>query len=234
MNLNPPSPAPGGGNFPTTQWTVIVDAVSDNPARAKEALEKLCAAYREPIVRWFRRKDYYQDPEDLTHSFVAYLIEKNLLNKVTPRTGLFRAFLAVTMQKFLWDVWDKAGAQKRGRDVEKVSLSENDVDVQADGHADSELDVDFALVIHRKVMDALTPPEELKPYIFQKDSSEGWEAIAARAGKTSTAVRQEVGRLKRRHWERFRDEVAQIVTPANRAEETRYLYELLFRNLPSE
>ena len=229
------SPDPGGGSaFPTTQWTVIVDAASTNPARARAALEKLCVAYREPIMNWFRRKDYYEDPEDLTQSFVAYLIEKSLLNKVAPRTGLFRAFLADTMQKFLWDTWDKAGAQKRGRDIEKVPLVENDADILADGHAESQLDVDFARVIHRKVMDALVPTDELKPYLFQKDSSEGWEAIATRLGKTSETVRQEVCRLRRSHWKRFQDEVAQIVTPANRAEETRYLYELLFRNPPSE
>jgi hypothetical protein len=229
------SPAPGGGSaFPTTQWTVIVDAASSDPARAREAFARLCDAYREPIMNWFRRKDYYEDPEDLTQSFVAYFIEKSLLNKVAPRTGLFRAFLTDTMQKFLWDTWDKAGAQKRGRDIEKVSLVENDADMLADGHADSQLDVDFARVIHRKVMDALVPTDELKPYIFQKDSSEGWEAIATRWGKTSESVRQEVCRLRRSHWKRFQDEVAQIVTPANRAEETRYLYELLFRNPPSE
>jgi hypothetical protein len=223
-----------GQPFPTTQWTVIVDAVSTNPDRAREALERLCGDYRQPIVNWFRRKDFYQDPEDLTHSFVGFLIEKNLLNKVAPRTGKFRAFLADTMQKFLWDSWDRNGAQKRGRDVEKVSLSENDFDVGADGHGDSQLDLDFALIINQKVMAGLTPRPELKPYIFQKDSEEGWETIATRLGKKSTAVRKEISRLRRNHWELFRDEVAQIVTPANRAEETQYLYELLFRNAPSE
>ena len=220
-----------GSAFPPTQWTVIVDAACSNPERAREALEKLCAVYRQPIVNWFRRKDFYQDPEDLTHSFVAYLIEKSLLNKVLPRTGKFRAFLIDTMQKFLWDSWDKNSAQKRGREVEKVALGDNDIDVEADCQADSQLDLDFALVIHQRVMDALAPKPELKPYIFQKDASEGWDEIAKRLSKTAPAVRKEVSRLRRGHWEHFRDEVAQIVTPMNRAEETRYLYELLFRNM---
>ena len=233
MEENPPKSGRESA-FPPTQWTVIVDAVSTNPARATEALEKLCEAYRQPIVNWFRRKDYYQDPEDLTHGFIAYLIEKSLLNKVTPRTGSFRAFLADTMQKFLWDTWDKNGAQKRGRDFEKVSLADHDLNVQANNQADSQLDLDFARTIHCRVIKQLTPTPELKPYIFQKDSNEGWDEIAMRLGKTSTAIRKEVSRLRRGHWESFQDEVAQIVTPANRAEETRYLYELLFRNLPAE
>lgn len=223
-----------GAAFPPTQWTVIVDAVSSDPTRAAAALEQLCVTYRQPIVNWFRRKDFYQDPEDLAHSFVGYLIEKSLLNKVTPRSGKFRAFLAATMQNFLRDNWDRNNAKKRGREVEKVSLADYDVGVLADGQVDSQLDLDFALVIHRKVMANLSPRAELKPYLFQKDLSEGWDEIAAQVGKTSTAVRKEVSRLRRGHWEEFRDEVAQIVTPANRDEETRYLYELLFRNLPPD
>ncbi len=220
--------------FPPTQWTAIIDAVSTDPGRACEALETLCRAYRQPIVNWFKRKDFHQDPEDLTHGFVAYLMEKKLLNKIAPRTGRFRCFLATAMQKFLWDTWDKNGAQKRGQGVEKLPLTDNDEDLQAEVQVDSQLDLDFALAIHRTVMDALAPTEALRPYIFQKDSSEGWEAIAARANKSAAALRKEVSRLRRGHWEGFRDKIAQIVTPANRAEETRYLYELLFRNLPSE
>ena len=54
-----------------------------------------------------------------------------------------------------------------------------------------------------------------------------------RFGKTSQALRQEVSRLRRKHWELFRDEVAQISTPSEKTDETRYLYELLFRNLPA-
>lgn len=229
-----PAPTERNAAFPTTQWTVIVDAVSANPTKATEALERLCTAYRQPMVNWFRRKDFYQDPEDLTHGFVAYLMEKSLLQKVTPRTGRFRSFLATTMHYFLRDRWDWNQADKRGGKVEKVSLAENDVDIGVDGHADSQLDLDFALVIHRKVLDRLQPRPELKSYIFQKDSNEGWDEIALRCGKSPVAVRKEISRLRRGHWEQFRDEVAQIVTPAHRAEETRYLYELLFRHLPAE
>lgn len=223
-----------GGAFPNTQWTVIVEAVSVDPEQSRRGLEILCQAYRQPIVHWFRRKDFYQDPEDLAHSFIAHLLAKGLLVKVAPRTGKFRAFLAATMQNFLWDAWDRKNAQKRGREVEIVSLAENDADAGGGGPADSQLDLDFALVIHQKVMAVLVPRPELKPYIFQKDSSEGWDEIATRLGKTSVAVRKEVCRLRRTHWEQFRAAVAQIATPANRADETRYLYELLFRNLPAE
>lgn len=219
--------------FPQTQWTVVVDAVSTDPVRAREALEELCRRYRQPMVNWFRRKDFYQDPEDLAHSFVAYLLEKSLLTKVAPRTGKFRKFLAACMQRFLWDNWDRNNAEMRGGRVEKVGSSDGDQDLETAGVIDSQLDVDFALAIHHQVMNQLAPRDQLKPFIFQKDSSKGWDEIAASFGKTSTAVRKEVSRLRRNHWERFRAEVAQLVDPAERVEETRYLYELLFRNFPT-
>lgn len=220
--------------FPTTQWTVVEEAFSADPKRAREALERLCIAYRSPIVNWFKRKDFYQDPEDLAHSFVAYLLEKSLLKKVETRTGRFRAFLAATMRNFLRDTWDKNRAQKRGHGIEKVPLDENDTDFQLEEDNDNQLDLDFAVTIHERVMGRLSPREELRPYIFDKDPREGWQAVAERMGKTSTAVRQEVSRLRRKHWTMFRDEVAQIVRPEYRSEETRYLYELLFRHPPEQ
>lgn len=233
--MNEPSPSPRDGSaFPVTQWTVIIEAVSGNPEKAQAALEDLCRRYRQPIVNWFRRKDFRNDPEDLTHDFDIYLIGKGLLNKVTPRTGKFRCFLAATLRYFLADFWDKERAQKRGGGVEKVPIDENDVIRGAVGSADESLDADFALEIHRKVMERLSPPEDLKRFIFQKDSSQGWNDIGASLKKTAPAIRQEVRRLRRRHWELFSDEVAEIVTPAQRAEETRYLYELLFKISPAE
>ena len=236
MVTNSPASDPDSA-FPATQWTVIVQAVSTDPEHAdlaQKALETLCAAYREPIVKWFRRNDYKQDPEDLAHSFIEYLIEKNLLKKVAPRTRRFRFFLAASMRYFLRDTWDKNGAQIRGGDAEIVSFAANDIDVGADGQVDSQLDLDLALDIHRKVMKALAPPEALKPYIFQKDSSEGWDEIAARLGITPDAVRQRVHRLREQHWVRFSDEVTQITTPEDHDKETRYLYELLLKHLPAE
>ena len=221
-----------GSAFPKTQWTVIIDAVSASPERGREALEELCQLYRQPIVNWFRRKDFYQDPEDLAHSFVEYMLEKGLLEKVAPRTGRFRCFLTTCMRRFLYDSWDKNNSQKAGGQVEKVPLHDNDIEPEAEGSDDSQFDLDLAIAIHRRVMARLVTQEGLKPYIFLKDSTEGWDEIAARLGTTSTAIRQAVGRLRRRHWEAFKDEVTQIVAPAERAEETRYLYDLLFRNPP--
>ncbi len=224
----------GSSAFPNTQWTVIIEAGSSHPERAREALERLCRAYRQPIVNWFRRHDFRQDPEDLAQTFLVYLLEKSLLTKVAPRTARFRCFLAACMRRFLHDNWDKRNAQKAGGGVQPVPLADHDAEAGADTDPDSPLDIDFALAIHAQVMSQLAPRDELKPYLFLKDTTEGWNGIAAALGTTPTAIRQEVCRLRRRHWMKFRDEVAEIVKPSDRAEETKYLYELLFRNLPAD
>jgi len=220
--------------FPETHWTIVVDAVSTDPLRAQEALEELCEIYRQPMVNWFRRKDFYQDPEDLAHGFLAYLLEKDLLTKVAPRTGKFRKFLAACMQRFLWDTWRENSSQSAGGGIEKVPLPDGEPGIATGDATESQLDSDFALTTHQRVMSQLAPRDELKPYIFQKESSQGWDEIATGLGRTPEAVRKEVSRLRRSHWERFRAEVARIVNPTDRVEETRYLYELLFKNFPSD
>lgn len=227
------SPAQDGSAFPPTEWTVVADSVSSNPARAREAMEALCQNYREPIVNWFKRKDFRQDPEDLAQGFFAFLIGKGLLLKVAPRTGRFRCFLVAVMHNYLRDSWDLTTAQKRGGGLEKVPLWEVEGELPGSLEGETPLDVDFAQVIHRKVMARLAPREGLKAYLFYKESAEGWDEVAERLGTTAAAIRKEVSRLRRSHWELFSAEVAQIASPADRAEETKYLYELLFRNQPS-
>jgi DNA-directed RNA polymerase specialized sigma24 family protein len=94
--------------FPATHWTTIFETGSENPHQARLALEKLCELYRQPIVNWFARRANKQDAEDLAHSFMEYLLAKEVLSKLVERKGRFRSFLATVMQRFLFDVWAKS------------------------------------------------------------------------------------------------------------------------------
>ncbi len=226
----------GGSSFPETNWTRIVEAASEDPVKALAALEKLCSEYRPVMVKWFQRNDSVRDPEDLAHSFIIYLLEKNLLLKFTlkgrPHQTGFRWFLAAAMKYFLRDVWDKDKTIVRGYGVEKVQLNDNDVDLAAHGDVDSQIDVEFALLIHANVMRQLEVPDYAKPYILHNSPQKGWDEIARQAGKKSVTLRQEVSRLRHKHWELFRDKVSRIVTPEHKVEDTRHLYELLFQHAP--
>src|SRR6267378_4691954 len=84
--------------FPPTHWSTIFETGSANPARAKQALEKLCLLYRDPIVNWFRRNGGRQEAEDLAHGFIEYVLEDNVLSRLTQRKGRFRFFLVTCMK----------------------------------------------------------------------------------------------------------------------------------------
>ena len=217
--------------FPRTQWTVIREALSSDSERARNALETLCANYHRPILNWFRRTAPEEEAKDLAQSFVVYLLQKDLLAKVAKESGRFRCYLAACMRKFRSDQQEKESALKRGGGAERVPLFDDVVDAQSQSPGDSTYDLDVALTIHERVMSALAPSQELTAYIFWKESSEPWDRIASRLGITPAAARQQASRLRRKHWEEFSKEVSQISTPLEHADETRYLYQLLFKHL---
>jgi RNA polymerase sigma-70 factor (ECF subfamily) len=228
-----PSEGPGSA-YPLTQWTVILNAASGDSHEAEVALERLCALYRQPIVNWFGRHADKQEAEDLAHGFLAYVLDRRLLARLTKGQGRFRFFLAACMRRFLADERAKAQALKRGGGVATFPLGDEEPDGHEQPDADERLDRDLALAIHRRVMDRLAPPPELLPYLFSKDPATGWDEVALSLNTTPAALRQRIHRLRRAHWEEFGKEVAQMVHPADRAEETRYLYEILFRNLADD
>lgn len=229
MDENPQQPGQGS-MFPTTQWTVIVEALSENPEKAARALEKLCEEYRPVFVRWFRRKDFQNDPEELAQGFFAHLFQYQLLHKVELRSGRFRHFLAACMRRFLLDAWGRAATLKRGGGL--VRDAEAELEELADeGRLEcNSLDVEMALAIHERVMKTLRGREDLLRYIFRKDPAQGWNEVAQELGLTSAAVRQEVRRIRLRHMEAFREEVSRIASLEHRSDETRYLYEALFKH----
>ena len=47
--------------FPTTSWTMIVNARDRDPKVAREALDRLCRGYWNPVFAFVRRKGF--DPD---------------------------------------------------------------------------------------------------------------------------------------------------------------------------
>ncbi len=226
MDTNPASSHESGPSFPATHWTTILETSSPDSDQAQAALTRLCERYRQPILNWFGRHSNRQDAEDLAHGFFAYLLDKAVLAQLKERKGKFRFFLVTVMWRFLYAEWDKAAAQKRGGNMTIVPLAGDEAAPEID--EDPQFDCDLARDIHSRVMKRLDPPPELLPYLFGKDPGHGWDEVATASNTTSTALRKRISRLRRAHWEAFRDEVSEIVSSADRASETRYLYELLF------
>jgi RNA polymerase sigma-70 factor (ECF subfamily) len=110
--------APATATFPTTHWSLVIQAGSPASPQARAALEALCSAYWYPLDAFIRRNG--NDPDralDLSLDFFARLLEKDVLAAVEHRKGRFRSFLRVACRNFLIDAW------RHRRDVATTPIS---------------------------------------------------------------------------------------------------------------
>jgi DNA-directed RNA polymerase specialized sigma24 family protein len=113
--------------FTATHWSVIVAAgrSETEPQRARVALGELCRTYWAPLYSFVRSRGYsVHDAQDLTQSFFAHLIEREIYRKADPRKGRFRTFLLGALKNFLADSYTYAQRIKRGGQQEFVPLND--------------------------------------------------------------------------------------------------------------
>ena len=107
--------------FETTRWSVIRAAASEQPLKARLALETLCTTYWYPLYSYIRRRGYsMEDAKDLTQEFFARFIEKEYLKDVDASKGKFRSFLLASVNHFLSNERDRANALKRGGGISVI------------------------------------------------------------------------------------------------------------------
>jgi len=104
-----------------TQWDRIL-ALRD-PAQREQALREICELYRGVILVMCRRWDK-QEGEDLTHSFMLWLIQTGRLELADPARGRFRNYLNTLLTNFLRKHHRYQQAKKRGGGVEHVDCAE--------------------------------------------------------------------------------------------------------------
>src|SRR5947207_2396956 len=120
---DPVSASANPGVFATTHWSVVLAAGQKDSPHTAAALEKLCRVYWYPLYAYVRRRGSSpEDAQDLTQSFFARLLERELLSRASPQRGRFRSFLLTALQNFLADEHDRAVAHKRGAGQPLISL----------------------------------------------------------------------------------------------------------------
>src|SRR5947208_452363 len=88
--------------FTTTHWSVVLAAGGPSSPEAKQALEKLCQTYWEPLYNFARRKGCSpEDAQDLTQEFFARLLKRKDLAEVRPEKGKFRSFLLACLKHLM-------------------------------------------------------------------------------------------------------------------------------------
>ena len=113
--------------FAPTHWSVIIAAGGSetDPQRARAALSQLCQTYWAPLYTFVRTRGHgAHDAQDLTQSFFAHLIEKEIYTRADPEKGKFRSFLLASLKNFLGHAYEREKALKRGGAFEFLPLDE--------------------------------------------------------------------------------------------------------------
>jgi RNA polymerase sigma factor (sigma-70 family) len=247
-NVNPASDSSArvlGGDFQTTQWTVVLRAAQTGSPISQEALAKLCKGYWYPLYVYIRRRGHGAvEAEDLTQEFFRRLLEKGYLGGVERGKGRFRSFLLTALKHFLANEWDRSQTQKRGGGQEIISLDVQDAegryDIEPADRRNPEVlfDQRWALTLMERVLQRLKEEQEasgrgevfsrLQGHLAGSERVESYAAAGAAMGMSEGAVRVAAHRLRQRYGEILRDEIGQTVeTREEIEEEIRYLISVL-------
>lgn len=111
--------------FRPTRWSLIARAKGDDAAAARDAMEKLCAAYWFPLYAWVRQRGHGpEDAQDLVQSFFLRLLERDTFAAACEEKGRLRSFLLHQLQHHLADAARHRSAQKRGGHLIHFSLDD--------------------------------------------------------------------------------------------------------------
>lgn len=116
----------------STQWSMVLGAVATHdPHRVQQSWQRLLTRYEAPIRRAIERAlGGRSDSDELAAEFFSYLYERDVLAKVQPQGGKFRAYIQAVLRNFLHQHWRRRPADRE--------LAEQDVDVPAAAPADAE------------------------------------------------------------------------------------------------
>jgi RNA polymerase sigma factor (sigma-70 family) len=220
--------------FCTTQWSVVLRARGDSQTAA-ECLEKLCAAYWYPLYAFLRRRGSpREEAEDLTQGFFTRLLSGKFLDGIHPAKGRFRNFLLASLKNFAANEWDKALAQKRGGNLNFVSLEALDPESRYAFEIDPGLTAEklfdrrwaltvieqaFAL-LREELGDKQQRLDVLKPLLMGEPLERSYKELAQQLHTSEGALKVFASRLPQRFAVCLRQVInATVETPEQREQE---------------
>jgi RNA polymerase sigma-70 factor (ECF subfamily) len=231
--------------FATTHWSVVLAASEHDPARAREALARLCQTYWYPLYAYVRRRGHAaHDAQDLTQSFFARLLERNWVGAADRQRGRFRTFLLTAMSRFLADEWDKLRAQKRGGGVTHVPVQLDTAETRyghepaAQGTPEQDYERRWALTLLDTVLQRLREDyvragngglfAALNACLVGGREAQPYAELAGKLGLSEGAVKVAVHRLRKRYRLLLRSEIAQTMSGTEDVDdELRHLFAVL-------
>jgi DNA-directed RNA polymerase specialized sigma24 family protein len=238
-----PKTSEGTSRFPTTSWTLIVNARDLDHKVSREALGGFCGTYWYPVFAFIRRKGLDSDQaRDCTQDFFTALLEKDYLAGVERSKGNFRSFLLAAVGHFLSNQFAAERAQKRGGGQRFLSLEmENAEGIYRNEPADfltpeALFEYSWAASLLVRILQCLRDGysdhdfDLLKPFLIGEEARGDGIATAERLGMSAGAFKVAIHRLRKRYRDVLREEIARTVAdPAQVDDEIRYLITVLAR-----
>ncbi|HET6603365.1 MAG TPA: sigma-70 family RNA polymerase sigma factor [Xanthomonadaceae bacterium] len=209
--------------FETTHWSIVL-ATRGEDARAREALARLCEAYRAPVLAFVRRHPHFgAHAEDLTQAFFLQFLEGRWHDAADPARGRFRNFLLAAVKNFLSHEAAREGAAKRGGGLAPASLDAEDAAEPADAEARPEAAYvrEWALTVLRRALDRLEAEAvaagkaellaHTREFLLEAPDRECYAEVAERLQMRRNTLAVTVHRMRERLRELVRAELAQTV-----------------------
>jgi DNA-directed RNA polymerase specialized sigma24 family protein len=228
--------------FCTTRWTQVCLAKADSD-EGRRALGELCEAYYDAVLAFLRYE--LRDAEaarEVTHEFFARVLAGDAFVHAERTRGRFRSYLLGAVKHFLSHHRESALRKKRGGDVERVSLDDDEAGARSVPDArlspDAAFDQQWALTVLARALAALRQEfvgegradlfERVKPWLTGDAAHGEQTAQAAAAGTSANAFKVAVHRAKRRFRELVKAEIAgTLESPDMVEEEMRALFAAL-------
>jgi RNA polymerase sigma-70 factor (ECF subfamily) len=236
--------------FATTHWSVVLAAKEGAVNDGAMALERLCRTYWPPLYSYIRRAGHDAiEAQDLTQEFFARLLARDYLKSVGPQKGKFRSFLLGYLKNFLSEQRRRSGTQKRGGGCEMIPFNEPAGEA---GYLDEPVDHltpdqvferRWAQAVLQTALERLRGEylsrgkgaefELLQDYQPHEEGGKSYVQLGADLGMTEGAVKSALHRMRQRHREILREEIAHTVArPEEIEEELRHFRTLLDRERP--
>lgn len=227
MTLRPQSPS-----FPTTHWSIVLQAGATFDGQAHGALESLCRKYWYPLYHFTRRQGRdHHEAEDCVQAYLAQLLSAEGLQRARPERGRFRTFLLSGLRNFMTSEWRRTHAEKRGGGQAIISLATSEAGERYCPEPrdtaltpEQSFDRTWALgLIDQAVADVRTEYKRggrelvfdaLAPLVWGSDPSASLELAAAKLEMNVSTFTVALHRARRRLGERLRALVAETVADA--------------------
>jgi len=220
----------GHAGFDATRWSVVLEAAQTRAAGGPEALARLCERYWPPLYAFARHRGFSpEDAQDLVQGFFEHLIQSRALAVVDQAKGRFRSFLLASFQNFTAMERRRADTEKRGGRAQVIRIDWQDAEGRIAFEPEDRLtpetlyDARWALELLERATRRLEQEQTalgkaesfhtLRPFLGDDGARADltYEEAARTLKIGLPALKTLIYRLRRRHTQILREEIAQTV-----------------------